>query len=150
MLGSGLFAALLLALSAGRPGSSEPPKPSTVSWEEARRNGVHVSAINPREEAKDKLALDAIGWEHSDGGLTLLINFKLTNGNAFAVKDLKVHCTGYAPSGTAIDSNDRVIYRLFPAHHTTRVSQFNMGFLNSQVASVACGLVDFRYVGEGL
>jgi hypothetical protein len=95
----------------------------------AQRSGT-VELVNP--------------WSWSKGGFDsiLLVSLSIRNTKAVDVKDITVHCSGFAESGTRIDANERIIYRVFRAGQTTRVTGFNMGFLHSQVTSIGCHVVD--------
>jgi hypothetical protein len=66
----------------------------------------------------------------------LSVNFSIHNTNAFDVKDIVVYCSGFAPSGTHIDDNERTIYQVVKAGQTKRINGFDMGFLLSQVRNV--------------
>jgi hypothetical protein len=71
----------------------------------------------------------------------MLATFTFKNDNDFDVKDVAVQCDHSANSGTVIDRNTRTIYEVVKAHSTKTVRGFNMGFINSQAASTACGVI---------
>lgn len=73
--------------------------------------------------------------------VTFEASFTFKNTNDFKVKDIKVLCDHKGPSGTKIDSNTRVIYRVIAAQGTLRVANFPMGFMHSQVTETTCWVV---------
>lgn len=82
-------------------------------------------------------------WERSSAGL-LKVNFEVKNYNNFAIKDFEITCDGFAPSGTKIDSNVRIIHDIIYGNEKKEYKNFNMGFLHSQVTEVSCKVSDFK------
>lgn len=99
-------------------------------------------AENERKTALNNLKLE-YKWAKSGFGNIMEADFTISNDNPFAVKDLKILCTGSAKSGTKIDKNENVIYEVVPAKGKKSVYSFNMGFINSQVERVSCVIVNF-------
>lgn len=73
-----------------------------------------------------------------ESGLVLYENLTIKNDGPAAVKDIAIKCDDFAPSGTAIDSNERTIYEIVPAHKTRTFYRFNMGFINPQSSASSC------------
>jgi len=77
-----------------------------------------------------------------DTGLT--VNLSIRNTNSFDVKDIVVHSSGTAPSGTHIDDNECTIYEVVKAGQTKKINGFDRGFLLSQVSNVGCEIRNYE------
>lgn len=97
----------------------------------------------PQEIAKGKLKLDYT-WEKVGFDNIMEANFTVTNGNEKEIKDIEISCTHYAKSGTAIDSNNRIIYEIIPANSKKTFKKFNMGFIHSQAEKTGCMITSFK------
>jgi len=71
-------------------------------------------------------------------GSVLIADFTVQNPTDFGFKDFEITCTSYGPSGTAIDSNTRTIYRTVPPRSTTVARGINMGFIRDQASTSTC------------
>jgi hypothetical protein len=85
-------------------------------------------------------------WSRIPYGLTFDADFQIKNNLSVPVKDLKVRCDGYAESGTRIDRNIREIFRTIRPGETLVITDFNMGFLHSQVKTINCSIEDFQQI----
>lgn len=72
----------------------------------------------------------------------MMADFTIRNDSDYDVKDLRIRCEHYAPSGTYIDSNTRTAFEVVRAHRTRTLKNFNMGFIHTQAHSSACRLTD--------
>jgi len=95
-------------------------------------------AVVDYSEPLDNVSLKDYDPRKGGFGSVMLVDFKVANLNPYAVKDFELTCTHYAPSGTVIDSNTRIIYEVIPANDSKKVKDFNMGFIHSQAASSSC------------
>jgi hypothetical protein len=84
--------------------------------------------------------LTEFSWSRGGFDSVLLADFTIRNNKQVDIKDIVVHCYGLASSGTHIDDNERTIYQVVRAGQTKHIYGFSMGFLNSQVATLRCGL----------
>lgn len=98
--------------------------------------------VDPRDAIARNLSLK-FTWMKSGFGAVMTATFRIKNGGDISVKDPEITCVGYAKSGTAIDQNVRTVYVNVPAHETTIVRGFNMGFINDQVSAADCAVTDF-------
>jgi hypothetical protein len=86
------------------------------------------------------VSVQAMDWYKGGFDSIMMLSATVFNHNDAAVKDITLECDGLAPSGSRIDSNERTIYRIFPAGAPTTVTDFNMGFVASQVVSESCSV----------
>ena len=116
---------------------------AVIWWMASRDSSESIpSAPDPHEAAVSSLSLENIHW-HTDGfGTIMMLDATVKNSGARSVKDVKIKCDSFAKSGTKIDTNTKVVYDIFPANKTTKVKDFNMGFINSQAESSRCSVVD--------
>lgn len=98
-------------------------------------------SVSPEEEAKSKVQIVQWSSTKSEFGNIMEANFLITNGSSFPVKDLEIKATHFAPSGTAIDSNTRIIYQKIDPGQTLQVSQ-NMGFVHGQASKSSARITD--------
>lgn len=89
-----------------------------------------------RKEARQQLDMHLLRWTASYS--VMVADFSFKNTSDFDIKDIVVSCVHTAPSGTQIDSSERTIYDIIPAHGDKVVSRFNMGFIHSQAAKTSC------------
>jgi hypothetical protein len=85
-------------------------------------------------------------WHKGGFDSVMIADFVIKNNSAYSFKDFEIKCTDYAPSGTIIDSNDRTIFDLIPAHSTKKLPDFNMGFIHSQTAKSSCEITDLTVI----
>lgn len=88
--------------------------------------------------------VDLVSWEKGGFGLVAIATIKLVNDNPYPVSDWEINCIGYAPSGTKIGINRRTTYETVPAFSKKTIYDFNMGFQNEQVKSMACTVRSVR------
>jgi hypothetical protein len=69
------------------------------------------------------------------------MTFTFRNDNAYAVKDIKVLCRYFAPSGTEIDSNRSTIYETVSANSSKTVRGFYMGSVDLQAKRAQCAVL---------
>jgi len=55
----------------------------------------------------------------------------------FAVKDFRVVCKTFGQSGTPLSFASAVVYQSIPAHSRKTIREFDLGFINSQSATVS-------------
>jgi hypothetical protein len=106
--------------------------------------GLDAGVTNPI----DKLKVVRFAWRKGGYGTILMVDLTIQNDNAAALKDVAVHCDGYAESGTRIGSNDRIIYQIFPGQEQRSVPDFDMGFVDPQVADEACAVTGAEKFGQ--
>jgi hypothetical protein len=124
---------------------------TTVNTAAGPQRLIHIPDPPPppddsMEVARGRFTLSHLRWWKDAFDTVMMADFTFDNKNHFDVKDVEVKCTGFAPSGTAIDSNSRTIYDRFRADSKRTIAHFNMGFLHSQVASTSCSIVDFTII----
>ena len=100
-----------------------------------------ISAEDKTSQPHHYVTIENFSWSTDGFGTVMMANFTIKNSLASPVKDIEITCTHSAPSGTQIDSNTRTIYQRIEANATTRVSQFNMGFINSQATRSGCEVI---------
>jgi len=91
-----------------------------------------------RWSPEDEISVADLRWTKVGFGSVMEISATIRNKNSFAVKDIEITCEHAAASGTMIDSNTRVVYQQIPANASTRVRDFNMGFIAEQAERTAC------------
>jgi len=107
-------------------------------------DAVRRAEANPTTTEQD-LKLD-FTWSKEGFDNIMEANFTIKNDGPSAIKDIEITCIHTAPSGTVIDRNTRTIYEIVKAKSKRSFPKFNMGFINSQVKSSSCGIVNFKVV----
>jgi len=99
-------------------------------------------------EAQKQSVMNAIKFHYtwSTDGMIMKANFKIANVTDHDFKDFEITCNHFAPSGTKIDSNTRMIYEVVKAHGNKSMNNFNMGFIHSQAASSNCRISDLTLI----
>ena len=115
---------------------------TTSASQTLARQGNNLNAANKDELFPELVNLDW-SWSKEGFGTVMKVNFVVENLNAFDIKDIKVKCESFGSSGTKIDSNERVIYEVFPSKVKKKVRDFNMGLINSQAAKTNCSVVSY-------
>jgi hypothetical protein len=105
-----------------------PVKPVSTSATTPPDRSIHLNYFGVRTE-----------WRKLAGGSVLEAEFAVVNVHKFPVKDIKLSCALYAPSGTAIGSKLITLYETFlPSTSPTLVKNMNLGFIDQQVSRVSC------------
>jgi len=104
-----------------------------------------TSRPDPKTDVRSKLDLD-FTWRKEGFGNVMEANFKVKNNSDYTIKDIKITCEHFAPSGTNIDSNKSTIYEVVKARSSKRFNNYNMGFIHSQARSSSCRISDFKIV----
>jgi hypothetical protein len=107
---------------------------------------VSSPTSTPNDDGLSNLMLTGTKWYKAGFDSIMKATFQIYNHNEFAVKDITVRCTYFANSGTQIDSNTKTIYEVVPAKSAKSISDFSMGFINSQVASASCKAISVKKV----
>ena len=100
-----------------------------------------VDAPDPKALALSHVKLD-YAWDKDTLVNIMTATFTIRNQGKRRIKDLTIHCEHSGPSGTIMDSNERVIYETIPAGKTKIVRNFNMGFIASQAVRTNCRVID--------
>jgi hypothetical protein len=104
----------------------------------------NTGASTPSPESTKDILMSQVklAYTWSTDGMIMTANFKIDNPTDHAFKDVEITCNHFAPSGTKIDSNTRIIYEAVKAHEKKTVNGFNMGFIHSQATSSSWKLSD--------
>jgi len=110
---------------------------------EGQRNNHAEPDAAPRNAFKDGWAVESIkftwnSWHKGGFGNVALLSFTIENTNAYAVKDVEIYCDWRAASGTTLGSHSGRVYQTILPHKKLKVSNFNFGFIDSQVATASC------------
>jgi len=98
--------------------------------------------LSAHDSAMYSTSISKWDWRKAGFDNIMQANFTIQNGGMFDVKDIKITCVHSAPSGTVIDENTRTIYEIVKAHSKRTFRNFDMGFINTQVASSSCKIDD--------
>ena len=107
--------------------------------------GITTNEPKPKDIALKNVSLD-FEWTKAAFGNVMEANFTVKNNSNYNIKDLKIKCIHTAASGTKIDSNTRTIYQRVDAKKSKKFTRFNMGFINSQVKSSSCSIIDLMII----
>lgn len=88
-----------------------------------------------------------LSWERAFLGTIMELDLTIKNALRHPVKDIKFRCVHSAPSGTVIDTNERVIREVIEAGSTRSFRNINMGFMGAQVAQTDCSVVGVTRAG---
>jgi hypothetical protein len=118
-----------------------------AGWHDTDPSTAHASpsvTLTPKEAAMKNTKLDFTWGKKYD---TLMqADFTITNRSYHEIKDIEIKCTHSAKSGTRIDSNTRTIFDVVQANSKRTFSDFDMGFIHSQVEKSHCAIVDLEVV----
>jgi hypothetical protein len=97
---------------------------------------------DPRSEALKNVALKAYDWSKGGFGNVMLLNqFSIFNAGNRSVKDFRIACELYAPSGTRVGKTDATLYETVRPKQTRTFKQLNLGLIHSQSAQASCQIV---------
>ncbi len=105
--------------------------------------GHLAGAAMPAEPPRPAPQVELDKFSGTKDGLLFVGTFTFANKGTVDVKDIRVTCTHYGPSGTAIDHNSRTIYEIVRANSSKTVRGFNMGIVHSQAVSSSCAVTDY-------
>jgi hypothetical protein len=107
---------------------------------------VGLTACGKSVNPDTLVTTDLQGWTKGGFGAVIIADFKITNNTDKPVKDITVRCGGYSETKTRIDENKRVVYKEIKPGQTIVVEGFNMGFVGSNVSSIACLTTKFESI----
>jgi hypothetical protein len=97
-----------------------------------------ASVAHLREHPEQGLLVEKARARREGFGAVLIVDLTLRNDSLSDLKDFQITCVGKGRSGTAMDSNTKVIYDFVEARKTRTIRNVNMGLVQSQVASLSC------------
>ena len=106
-------------------------------------SGTSSAGPSPKTLAMQNTSLEYT-WKKEGFDNVMMANFTIANNSETAIKDIEITCTHFAKSGTRIDSNDRTIFDVVPAHGKKVIAGFNMGFIHSQAEKTNCRITDLK------
>lgn len=145
----GLVILGLIAISTAMNSSKTSSTPtSTIKMNAGNNSFTPVStpltqSISPVQEALSSAKLQ-FTWRKAAFDNVMEANFTIENPSKYDIKDIQIKCTLFAKSGTAIDSNSRIIYDIVKSKGKKKISRFNMGFINTQANSSTCEITDLK------
>jgi len=112
---------------------------------EATAKAAYAPSQRPptKREMVEQFRIRSLSWEKSGFGTVMIANFTIHNDNTIPVKDVKVQCSSWGPSGSIIDSNAQTIYESIRGRSYLDVTKLNMGFIRSEAVDTKCKVVDF-------
>ena len=113
----------------------------TESASASAKSDKSIPRLSYKVQAMAATKLD-VSWSKSGFGSVMMVNFTITNDSDLKIKDIKIRCTHYSQSGTKIDQNTSTIYEIIEDHSKKIISDFNMGFIHTQVHSTRCEIRD--------
>lgn len=93
------------------------------------------------------VSIDNLKWRRGGFGGVAIATFTMENPNDFQVKDIVIVCDFFGSSGTKINTAEQIVYQAIDAHKKKIVSDFNLGFINSQASAGNCEVAGFRWYG---
>jgi hypothetical protein len=108
--------------------------------EEKKRKAKAESIRLERAQSNPEefLEIKKLSWWKGGFGSIMMATFVVKSTSPFDIKDIAIHCTDLAPSGTVVDVNDRTIYEIVKANGTKTFREINMGFIHSQASNTSC------------
>lgn len=110
--------------------SSEAPKTAAAA--------VASRSAFPEPKPGENVRIKSQNWRTGGFGTVAIANLTIENGNAYAVKDVKLACHYYAPSGTLLSTLYPTVYETIPAKGRKTMHNFSIGFVHSQAQKGGC------------
>ena len=101
--------------------------------------------IDPKQEVCSLMEVTA-SWDRSNIG-TVLGNFLVDNRSSYNVKDVKITCSFYAPSGTIVTVSAPTLYKIIPAS-SSESAVLDIGVIHPQAATAYCRATDLIIIGQ--
>lgn len=135
-----LFVGLSMLPQSDRPGST----PSAYTARERVDGAPTIIPPAMAEKVRQQdaifagLRLDKIDWQRGGFGAVAIATMTFNNQTEFAVKDIVLTCSFFAPSGTRIHQKVHVVYERIASKKKKTVREVNLGFIPSQAHSATC------------
>lgn len=84
------------------------------------------------------LQIRSFDWWKGGFGSIMMASFSIKNNATVAMSDIRLICTVYGESGTAIAKINKTVFVKIPAKGSKRVGELNLGFVNSQASTGGC------------
>jgi hypothetical protein len=105
---------------------------------------VKINAVEKAKRPPDpelpKLTLDRID---SSYGLAKA-DFRIANGNVFAIADVQIKCEVFAASGTSLRLYDLTVFDVIQPKTTKTIREFKVGFWPDQGKSMSCSPLIYK------
>lgn len=102
---------------------------------------------DPLRIYRDSVVLEIVSWQRGGFDNVMIGTFRVRNNGTRAVKDITIHCTMVAESGTEVGVVSEEVLKVFPAGKRTTLTDLNMGFINTQSQTARCRIDRFSFAG---
>lgn len=101
-----------------------------------------ASAAEPRPEHPERFVrIAAFDWSKAAPPVSIRANLTIESALPFAVQKVEIACAQFARTGIEIDSSQRTIAGVVPAHGRLRVDALDIGPVHPQASSSGCRVV---------
>lgn len=135
-----LFAAFAAAIAGLSPQAGNVPPGRTVVPPER----TDVASLPPPERPAVAMRLTKIDFAIVAFDTIAEMTFWVENGNDYAVRDAVVECDFLGASGTTIKRRRETLFETFPARKTKHIAKISYGFIDRQVKSASCRVLDAK------
>lgn len=87
------------------------------------------------------LKIDKFDWWKGGFDNVMIASFTIRNSAKVKMRDIHLACTVSGESGTVIDAIPKTIYVTVPPRGSKRVSELNLGLINTQVSRANCAII---------
>lgn len=126
LLGLGVLVFVLYAATRSSPDAAQGAATPTIVPD---LPGQHVSILST-------------SWRRGGFGAVGFAKFDLKNDNAKEVRDVTITCHFYGKSGTLMADHTQTVFDRFPAGKHKTTDELSFGFIDQQVHSVNCDVID--------
>lgn len=112
--------------------SGDTPNPAAIRTEAPQPVPIAV------EVPGDRLTIKSQTWSKGGFGSVATVNLQIANAHDYAVKDIRLKCQFYGPSGTKLSENAHTIFDAIQGGKSKWFAEVNVGFIDSQADRGGC------------
>jgi|CXWL01.1.fsa_nt_gi hypothetical protein len=134
---------------ATRLASHEDAAEQAASPEESEQQAAATRLRAIRRAPENFLGLDEVSGQGGGFNTVFVLSGRISNSAEVDIKDPRIQCELFGPSGTQVDTVQETLFEIVPAQGANRFSELNMGFMGSQqVATYNCVITDAEALTE--
>ena len=86
----------------------------------------------------DYVTIKSQSWSKDGFNNVATMKLQIFNGHEFAVKDIRLACKFYGPSGTRLSDNRHTLFETVPSKHARWFTDVNVGAIDNQSEGGRC------------
>jgi hypothetical protein len=147
ILAAGSAAFLVLGAFTGSASATPSEEPAPGGGDDRQLQQVAYNDAEPAAETRPEhperfVRIAAFTWSKAVPETAIQVDLTIESALPFALQEIEVACAQFARSGVVIDSRQRTITEVVPAHGRLQVEALDIGPIHPEAGSSGCRIVN--------